>query len=70
MRRIVMCNGLTTDGYLRDRRHAGLDWVVPDEEQAKGAATDMAASARCCSGAGTPTGRGNDPGNTGRLCWR
>src|SRR5438876_6040772 len=40
MRRIVMFNWLTTDGYFAGR-DGNLDWVVPDEEQAKAAAKDI-----------------------------
>jgi dihydrofolate reductase len=39
-RRIVMFNWMTADGYFAG--HDGnLDWVVPDEEQAKRAAEDI-----------------------------
>src|SRR5947208_605791 len=41
MRRIVMFNWLTTDGYFSGP-DGNLDWVVPDEEQAKAAARDIA----------------------------
>jgi dihydrofolate reductase len=37
MRRIVMFNWATADGYFAGP-DGNLDWVVPDEEQAKGAA--------------------------------
>jgi dihydrofolate reductase len=40
MRRIVMFNWLTTDGYFAGP-DGNLDWVVPDEEQAKAAAKDF-----------------------------
>jgi dihydrofolate reductase len=41
MRRIVMFNWLTTDGYFAGP-DGTLDWVVPEEEQAKAAARDIA----------------------------
>jgi dihydrofolate reductase len=41
MRRIVMFNWLTTDGYF-SAPDGNLDWVVPEEEQAKAAARDIA----------------------------
>jgi len=37
MRRIVMFNWLTADGYFAGP-DGNLQWVVPDEEQAKAAA--------------------------------
>ena len=37
MRRIVMFNWLTADGYFAGP-DGNLEWVVPDEEQAKAAA--------------------------------
>jgi len=40
MRRIVMFNWVTADGYFAGPP-GGLDWVVPDEEQAKMAAKDI-----------------------------
>jgi dihydrofolate reductase len=40
MRRIVMFNWLTTDGYFAGR-DGNLNWVVPDEEQAKAAAAGI-----------------------------
>src|SRR5438093_7421378 len=40
MRPIVMFNWLTTDGYF-SAPDGNLDWVVPDEEQAKAAAKDI-----------------------------
>jgi dihydrofolate reductase len=39
-RRIVMFNWVTTDGYFAGP-DGNLDWVVPDEEQAKAAADDI-----------------------------
>jgi len=39
-RRIVMFNWLTADGYFAGP-DGNLDWVVPDEEQAKAAAADI-----------------------------
>jgi dihydrofolate reductase len=39
-RRIVMYNWMTADGYFA-ASDGGLDWVVPDEEQAKAAAASM-----------------------------
>jgi dihydrofolate reductase len=41
MRRIAMFNWLTTDGYFAGP-DGTLDWVVPEEEQAKAAARDIA----------------------------
>jgi dihydrofolate reductase len=41
MRRIVMFNWLTADGYFAGP-DGGLDWVVPDDEQAKAAAEGIA----------------------------
>jgi dihydrofolate reductase len=40
MRRIVMFNWLTADGYFAGP-DGGLDWVVPDEEQAKAAVAGL-----------------------------
>src|SRR5262245_64984285 len=40
-RRIVMFNWMTADGYFAGA-DGNLDWVVPDEEQAKAAAEDIA----------------------------
>ena len=40
MRRIVIFNWLTTDGYFAGP-DGKLEWVVPDEEQAKAAARDI-----------------------------
>src|SRR2546430_1249723 len=39
-RRIVMFNWLTTDGYFA-APDGNLDWVVPDEEQARSAAESI-----------------------------
>src|SRR5262245_3468213 len=39
-RRIVMFNWVTADGYFA-APDGNLDWVVPDEEQAKVAAADI-----------------------------
>jgi dihydrofolate reductase len=39
-RRIVMFNWVTADGYFA-APDGNLDWVVPDEEQAKAAAADI-----------------------------
>jgi dihydrofolate reductase len=39
-RRIVMFNWVTADGYFAGS-DGNLDWVVPDEEQAKAAAQDI-----------------------------
>src|SRR4030095_11276187 len=39
-RRIVMFNWVTADGYFAGL-DGNLDWVVPDEEQAKAAAEDI-----------------------------
>jgi dihydrofolate reductase len=39
-RRIVMFNWVTADGYFAGP-DGNLDWVVPDEEQAKAAAADI-----------------------------
>jgi dihydrofolate reductase len=41
MRRIVMFNWMTADGYFA-APDGNLDWVVPDEEQAKAAAEGIA----------------------------
>ena len=40
MRRIVMFNWMTANGYFAGR-DGNLDWVVPDDEQAKAAAKDI-----------------------------
>jgi len=40
MRRIVMFNWVTADGYFAGPS-GDLDWVVPDEEQAKMSAKDI-----------------------------
>lgn len=40
MRRIIMFNRVTADGYFAGP-HGDLDWVVPDEEIDKGAARGM-----------------------------
>ena len=40
MRRIVMFNWLTADGYFAGP-DGNLDWVVPDEAQARAAARDI-----------------------------
>jgi dihydrofolate reductase len=40
-RQIVMFSWLTADGYFAGP-DGNLDWVVPDEEQAKAAAADIA----------------------------
>lgn len=40
MRRIVTFDWVTADGYFAGR-DGNLDWVVPDEEQAKAAAEDI-----------------------------
>src|SRR5438067_2516568 len=40
MRRIVMFNWLTTDGYFAGP-DGSLDWIVPDQEQAKTAAAGI-----------------------------
>jgi len=40
MRRIVMYNWVTADGYFVGRS-GDLDWVVPDEERAKMAAKNI-----------------------------
>jgi dihydrofolate reductase len=40
MRRIVMFNWITADGYFAGPS-GDLDWVVADEEQAKMAANDI-----------------------------
>jgi dihydrofolate reductase len=42
-RRIVAFDWLTADGYFAGR-DGNLSWVVPDDEQAKAAATDMPAA--------------------------
>jgi hypothetical protein len=39
-RRIVMFNWASADGYFA-ASDGNLDWVVPDEEQAKAAAADI-----------------------------
>jgi dihydrofolate reductase len=43
MRRIVMFNWLTVDGYFSGP-DGNLNWVVPDDEQAKAAAASIATS--------------------------
>jgi hypothetical protein len=51
-RRIVMLNWLTADGYFAGP-DGNLDWVVPDEEQAKAAAEGIPNFlTRFCSGGG------------------
>ena len=48
MRRIVMFNWLTVDGYFAGP-DGKLEWVVPDEEQAKAAARDIPGFGRATS---------------------
>ena len=51
MRRIVTFNWVTADGYFA-AADGNLDWVVPDEEQAKAAAKDISNIDTSCLGVG------------------
>jgi hypothetical protein len=49
MRRIMMFNWVTADGYFAGP-DGSLEWVVPDDEQAKRPQRASPASTRYCSG--------------------
>lgn len=59
-RRIVAFDWVSADGYFAGPED-NLDWVVPDDEQAKAAAQDIP-TIRCCLGAG----RTNSSQHSGR----
>ena len=59
-RRILAFDWLTADGYFAGF-DGNLSWVVPDDEQAKAAATGTQAAIPCSSGV-APTSSSKDSG--------